>query len=125
MQNKKFRFGPIALTTALTTNLLNPGAASGGVNAGTPNLYILIQHIRVVNKHASIVAKVSLWLGATAGNAAGTEVSFQATPVALGGSVDAYYAGGLRLDVADFLVGGADTATALTIEGEGEIGVAG
>jgi hypothetical protein len=31
--NKIFNFGPIALTTTLTTNLLNPAAASGGVNA--------------------------------------------------------------------------------------------
>jgi hypothetical protein len=29
----------------------------------------------------------------------------------------------LRMDVADFLVGGAGTATALTIEAEAEIGI--
>jgi hypothetical protein len=31
----------------------------------------------------------------------------------------------IRLDTADFLVGGAGTTTALTFEAEGEIGVAG
>jgi hypothetical protein len=35
------------------------------------------------------------------------------------------YYGKIRLDAADFLVGGSNTTTALTIEGEGEIGVAG
>ena len=123
MQNKKFRFGPIALTTSVA-NLLNPGAASGGVNAGTPNLYILLNHVRVVNKHASTIAKVTSYIGATGASAAGTEAGFYLTPVPLGGSVD-WYPVGLRLDVADFLTGTSDTSTALTIEGEGEIGVAG
>ncbi len=125
MQNKKFRFGPVALTTTLTTNLLNPPTASGGTNAGSSSQYILLNHLRIVNKHASIAATASLWLGATGANTAGTEFAFQGTPVAVGGSVDWYGAGGMRLDAADFLVGGSNTATALTIEGEGEIGVAG
>jgi hypothetical protein len=60
-------------------------------------------------------------VGATGANAAGTEVIAQATSVAANSYIDWY--GQLRLDVADFLVGGAGTATALTIQGEGEIGV--
>jgi hypothetical protein len=120
--NKIFRFGPIALTTTLTTNLLNPPAATGGVNAGTSPQYIVLKHIRIVNKTAAI-AKFSLWLGATAANAAGTEVVGTAYSVAANAAFDWY--GQLRIDAADFLVGGADTATALTISGEGEIGVAG
>ena len=118
---KPFRFGPIALTNALTTNLLNPGAASGGVNAGTPNLFILLRHIRVVNKTAGAVT-FSLWLGGTGGNVAGTEVIGQAKSVAANSYEDWY--GALRLDVADFLVGGASANPSLSIEGEGEIGVA-
>lgn len=120
--NKTFRFGPVALTTTLTTNLLNPPTATGGVNAGTSAQYIILKHIRVTNKTAS-AATFSLWLGATAGNVAGSEVIGQAQPVAANSSYDWY--GLLRLDAADFLVGGAGTATALTISGEGEIGVAG
>jgi len=120
--NKTFRFGPVALTTTLTTNILNPPAASGGVNAGASGQYVILRHIRFVNKTGA-AATFSLWLGATGANAAGTEVVGQGLSVAANSAYDWY--GMLRLDVADFLVGGAGTATALSIEGEGEIGVAG
>jgi hypothetical protein len=43
--------------------------------------------------------------------------------VAANSSYDWY--GLLRIDVADFLVGGSGTASALSVSGEGEIGVAG
>ncbi len=119
---KAFRFGPIALTTTTTTNLLNPPAASGGVNAGSSGQFIVLKHIRVVNKTGS-AASFSLWLGATGANAAGTEVVGTGLSVAANSAYDWY--GMLRIDVADFLVGGASTGTALTISGEGTIGVAG
>ena len=122
MQNKQFRFGPIALTNTLTTNLLNPPAASGGVNGGSSGQYIVLRHLRIVNKTGS-AATFSLWLGATGGNAAGTEVVGTALSVAANSAYDWY--GSLRMDVADFLVGGASANTTLTIQGEGEIGVAG
>jgi hypothetical protein len=120
--NKTFRFGPIALTTALTTNLLNPPTATGGVNGGSSSMYIILKHMRAVNKTAGAVT-LSLWLGATGANAAGTEVEAQALSVAANSYIDIY--GLLRLDAADFLVGGSNTATALSLTGEGEIGVAG
>ena len=123
MENKRFRFGPILLTTTLTTNLLNPGTSSGGVNSGTPNHRILLNHIRVVNVHASATGKVSLWLGATAANTLGTEVGWRNFPIPAGTIAD-WYPDNLLLDITDFLVGGADTASCLTIEGEGEIGIA-
>ena len=123
MTNKAFRFGPIALTNTLTTNILNPATTTGGVNGGgSGNLYIILRHIRIVNKTVGAVT-VSLWLGATGANTAGTEFGFQGTSVLANSFVDWY--GYLRLDVADFLVGGAGAATSLSIEGEGEIGVAG
>lgn len=125
MQNKPFRFGPIALTTTLTTNLLNPPTATGGTNAGSSAQYLLIRHVRAVNKTVS-AATISLWLGATTGNVAGTEVIWQATSVPANSVLDWYAGGpGLRLDASDFLVGGASANTAITIEGEGEIGVSG
>jgi hypothetical protein len=120
--NKTFRLGPLALGTTLTTNLLNPPGASGGVNAGSSAQYIILKHVRITNKTAS-AATFSLWLGATGANAAGTEVIGTAQTVPANSSYDWY--GLLRIDAADFLVGGAGTATALTISGEGEIGVAG
>lgn len=119
---KPFRFGPVALTTTLTQNLLNPPAASGGVNAGTSGQFIVLKHIRIVNKTASAVS-FSLWLGASGANVAGTEVVGQGLSVAANSAYDWY--GMLRLDTSDFLVGGAATGSALTISGEGSIGVAG
>lgn len=120
--NKTFRLGPVALTTTLTTNILNPAAASGGVNAGASAQYIILKHLRITNKTGSAAA-FSLWLGATGGNVAGTEVVGSGKSVPPNDSIDWY--GILRLDAADFLVGGAGTASALTITGEGEVGVSG
>lgn len=121
MQNKPFRFGPLALSNVLATDLLRPPTTSGGVNAGASPCYIILKHLRIVNRTTS-AASFSLWLGATGANAAGTEVVGQGMVVQPNQAVDWY--GILRLDYADFLVGGSNTANALTIQGEGEIGVA-
>lgn len=120
--NKTFRFGPVALSNTLTTNILNPATASGGVNAGSSSQYIILKHIRVVNKTAGAVT-CSFWLGATGANAAGTEVIGTGLSVAANSYIDWY--GLMRLDAADFLVGGASALTSLVIQGEGEVGVAG
>jgi hypothetical protein len=120
--NKTFRFGPIALTATPTTNLLNPVTASGGVNAGASAQYIILNHVRIVNKTAGAVT-CSFWLGATGANAVGTEVIAQATSVPANSYIDWY--GKLRLDAADFLVGSAGAVTSLSIQGEGEVGVSG
>lgn len=121
-QNKRFRFGPLALTNTTTTNILNPPTATGGTNGGASPQYIVLSHIRIVNKTAGAVT-FSLWLGGTGGNVAGTEVIGTALSVAANSAFDWY--GSLRLDSTDFLVGGASANTSLTIQGEGEIGVAG
>jgi hypothetical protein len=118
--NKSFRAGPVALSATLTTNLLNPPTASGGVNAGTSSQYIILRHVRAVNKTAGAVS-FSMWLGATGANAAGTEVIGQGQTVAANSSYDWY--GSLRLDAADFLVGGASAGASLSVTFEGEIGV--
>lgn len=121
--NKVIRIGPVALSATLTTNILNPQTLTGGVTTGTSNTatYILLRHIRITNKTTS-AATFSLWIGATGGNAAGTEFMGIATTVPANSFVDWY--GMVRLDAADFLVGGASAGTTLTLEGEGEIGVA-
>lgn len=119
--NKKFNFGPVALTNTLTTNILNPATATGGVNGGSAANYILINHICIVNKTAS-AATFSLWKGATGSNTAGTEVVGIGQSVAANSSFNWY--GIMRFDAADFLVGGSGTSTALSITGEGEVGVA-
>jgi hypothetical protein len=123
MQNKSFRFGPVALTNTYTTNILNPPTATGGVNAGSSSQYIILKHVRVVNKTAGAVT-FRLYIGATGANAAGTEFIGYDLSVAAYSYVD-WYSPGVRLDAADFLVGGASASTSLTIQGSGEIGVAG
>ena len=120
--NKVFRTGPVALSSVLTTNVLNPPTTTGGVNAGSSSQYIVLKHVRIVNKTAGAVT-CSFWIGATGGNVAGTEALFQGTSIPANSYVDWY--GQLRLDAADFLVGGASAATSLSFVGEGEIGVAG
>lgn len=122
--NKAFRFGPVALTTTLTTNILNPNvtALAGPVGFTMTQPYLLLRHIRFVNKTAGAVT-ISIWLGATGANAAGTEVIGIGLSIAANTAYDWY--GQLRLDAADFLVGGSNTATAVSIQGEGEIGVSG
>lgn len=118
MAGKAFRFGPVALSNTLTTNILNPPTTTGGVGAGAPPVRVILRHIRIVNKTGGAVT-FSLWLGATGGNAAGTEVIGQGKSIPANDVYDWY--GQLPLDAADFLVGGASAATSLTIEGEGEI----
>lgn len=99
--------GPLALTTTLTTNVYNQGSAL---------IYDEINHIHIVNKTAS-AATFSLWLGATGANAAGTEL-FNGQNVAANAVYDWY--GRLKMLSTDFLVGGSNTATALTITIEGQ-----
>jgi hypothetical protein len=122
--NKPFRFGPVAMSATLTTNILNPGTTTGGVAATSApydKTFIVLRHVRVVNKTGGAVT-FSLWLGATGANAAGTEVIGQGMSVPANSYVDWY--GQLRLDTADFLVGGASAGTSLSIQGEGEVGIA-
>jgi hypothetical protein len=130
--NKTVRFGPVALTTTTTTNILNPPTLTGGAGlAGTnTSTYIIVRHIRIVN-NTNAAASFALWLGASSANAAGTEIiaggaaTAGALNVSTGVSVAANgvfdWYGQLRLDATEFLVGGAGTATALTFQAEGEI----
>jgi len=121
--NRTFRFGPLAVANA-AGNLLNGTVTSlaGTVNITLTQPVIYLKHIRAVNKTGA-AATVSLYVGATGGSAAGTEVAFNAKNVPANDSVDVYFGGaGLRLDSADFLTGLASAAATITIEGEGEVG---
>ena len=120
--NKIIRMGPVAMSSTLTTNVMNPPTLTGGTGlAGTNTAsYLVVRHIRIVNKTAGAVT-FSLYIGATGGNVAGTEFMGLGTSVAANSYVDWY--GMLRLDTADFLVGGASAATSLTFQAEGEIGI--
>ena len=120
--NKIIRFGPVAMSATLTTNIINPNITSlaGPVGYTQTQPYLIIRHIRIVNKTAGAVT-FSLWLGATGGNVAGTEFIGTALSIAANSAFDWY--GLVRLDAADFLVGGASAGTSLTFEAEGEIGL--
>ena len=122
--NKIINIQPIALTTTLTTNVLNTNITSvaGPVGLTATQPYVILRHIRITNKTVS-AATFSFWKGASAGNVAGTEIIGTGVSVAANSSYDYY--GILRLDSADFLVGGSNTATALTFTAEGEIGFSG
>jgi len=119
--NKIIRMGPSALSNA-AANIVNPPTITGGTGlAGTnSNTYIVIRHIKLVNKTAGAVT-ASLYVGATAGSAAGTEFWVNATSIPANSSIDWY--GMLRLEPADFLSGLAGAATSITFEAEGELGV--
>lgn len=120
--NKLQSFGPVILSATLTTNIIAPATAGAGAAGYTATAtYIILRHIRVVNKTGS-AATVSLWIGATGANAAGTEFGWQAYSVPANSYIDWY--GLVRLEGANgFLVGGSGTAAALTINAEGEVGL--
>jgi hypothetical protein len=122
--NRILNAPPIALTATLTTNIFNVAITSltGPVGYTQTQPYAVVRHARVSNKTGT-AATVSLWKGATGANVAGTEWNWTAVSVPANSYIDWY--GIARFDSGDFLVGGAGTATALTLLLEGEIGLSG
>jgi hypothetical protein len=120
--NKTVRFGPVAMNNAVV-NIINPPTLSAGVGlAGTnTNAYVILTHIRLVNKTAGAVT-ASLYIGASGGSAAGTEFAFSGYSVPASNFIEWY--GRARLDVADFLTGLASAVASITFEAEGELGIA-
>jgi hypothetical protein len=103
MNGNNKRVGPLALTATLTTNVYNQASAL---------IYDNVKQIIVVNKTAAS-HNFTLYVGASAGNAAGTEL-FNGEVVPANTQKSWFY-NNLKLTSADFLVGGADAGTALTI----------
>lgn len=124
MQNKPFRAGPVALANA-AADILNPGTTTGGVNctaAPYNKLRLYIKKVTLVNKTAGAVT-ASLFIGATGGSAAGTEFLVSATSIPANTSIP-YYCNSVPLETTDFLSGLAGASASITIEIEGEIGLA-
>ena len=116
----KRQTGSVQLTTTLTTNILNPPTGAAGVGLTATNQFLILKKLRSVNKTAGNVT-VSLWRGATGANAdAGI---FVWNGLVIGANSFAEWTGNARFDVADFLVGGSNTATAITLEYEYELDV--
>lgn len=91
--------------------------AAANIYAQNALIYDVIKHIHIANKTAG-AATFTLYVGATGGSAAGTEIFFQVT-VAANSTYDWY--GALKLvGNVDFLTGLASAATTLTITVEGE-----
>lgn len=105
----KRTFGPLALTTTLTTNVYNNSSAL---------IYDSLKQLVVTNKTAGAVT-FTLYLGATGANAAGTEL-FTAVSVPANTTNNYYFQPGLKMVSTDFLVGGASANTSITITGIGE-----
>jgi hypothetical protein len=120
--NKIIRFGPVAMVTGSTPNLINPNVTSlaGPVGFTMTQPYVIVKHIRLVNKTAGAIT-VSLYIGATGAAAAGTEFLGTSLSIAANSFLDWF--GLLRLDAADFLTGSASANTSITFEAEGEIGL--
>ena len=104
MANKYFKVGPQALSNTLTTNIYQGGG-------GSDILRDIIKHIHVINKTSSPVS-LSLWIGLSGGNVAGTE--FESARVIPENSVWNWY-GSLPLSSLEYLVGGASAGNALSI----------
>ena len=121
--NKIIRFGPVAMSTAYTLNLINCAitALTGPTGYTQTQPYLIVRHIRIVNTTAT-AATFRMFVGASGGNTAGTEFMGYDTTVPGNSYIDWY--GTLRLDSTDYLVGGASAATTLTFQAEGEIGIA-
>lgn len=123
MQNTPVRFGPVALAAA-AANIINCAITSlaGPVGYTQAQPYLLITHIRIVNKTNAAVT-VSLYIGTTGASAAGTEFLGTALSIPANQPYDWY--GRLKLSATDFLTGLASAATSATFQAEGEIGIAG
>ena len=117
--NTIFRYGPANLT-ASAANLLNPGTVTGGASSPGSSLYIILRHIRIVNR-TNAPHYFSLFIGGTGGSTSGTEFMGYQTVVPPNSAMDWY--GAVRLGTSDYLTGLADTTACLTIEGEGEVGI--
>ena len=94
------RNGPTALTATLTTNVYNNSSAL---------IYDVVTTIEIVNKTGT-AATVTLYIGETGANAAGTEI-FLATSVPANSSI--FWRGRRKLTSADFIVGGASAGSTL------------
>lgn len=121
--NKLIRFGPVALSNTLTTNIVNPTVTSlAGVTGFTMTQpYVVLRHVRVTNVTGS-AATMTMCVGATGATATASN-SFMGFGLSVPANSYIDWYGSLRLDAADFLVGGSGTASALTFEAEGEIGL--
>lgn len=95
--------GPAYLAAAATDIYAPPNSA----------VYVVINHLHIANVTGGAVT-FTLYIGATGGSAAGTEL-FNGYSVAANSSYDAYFSPGIKMVSTDFLSGLASAATSLVI----------
>lgn len=120
---KTLNIPAFALTTSIQ-NILNCalGSLTGPVGFTMTQPYLLITHIRAMNKTAAPV-NCTLYKDATGGSTAGKEFGFSATAIPANDFLD--WDGEARFDAADFLTGIAAANTSITLSIDAEIGTAG
>jgi len=121
MQAAQFTTSP-AFVAAAAANILNGAVSSlaGPVGVTLPQPIVYIKKIQLANATGTGRA-VTLFLGATGGSTAGTEI-LQKT-VAAGDTVSEFWGGnGLKMTSTQFLTGVAAAASAVTISITFEIG---
>jgi hypothetical protein len=100
--------GPAFLSNA-AANIYTPSAST---------IYTLIRQIHLVNVTTAPV-QITLYIGATGGSAAGTEIAKLVT-IAADSYVDLFWPNGLFMASTDFLTGLAGSASAVTITVSGD-----
>jgi hypothetical protein len=119
--NKIERFGPAAMPTAVT-DYVKPAAAGASGTGYTPTAsYIILRHVRVVNKTAA-ACTVTFYLGASGGTTAGTEIWGGLISVAANSFFEVYPL--MRMASTEVVTATCQTVTTLVFEAEGEVGLA-
>lgn len=132
MQNKPFAF-TVTLTGTYTTNLLYPGTFTGGAPTRAPvgwipqgDPYLIIKHVRAMNSDTS-ARTIRTALGASGATPAATNVIFFPLDRSIPASSEIDWYGSMRIDGSNanqYIVGGASTASVVTLQIEGEVGFA-
>lgn len=124
-------YTPGNVTTFVDTGAANTGGTVPAINTAlpitipgptgilVPQMYVVVKHIRVVNRTGSPIS-VSMYKGASAAQVNGTEYAFAGVQVGANSFQDSYTQS--RFDGADFLTGIA-TGVGLTALIDAEIGV--
>ena len=130
-QNKILNCEPAFIATnSLTTvqaggNLFNCSVTTltpGGVGFTGTQPYAILKHIHLTNTLTTSAVNVTLYKGATVSSASGTQFQFSSVSIPAQSYLDWY--GQHRFDSGDYLTGYASLANAVTINMDGEIGLA-
>jgi hypothetical protein len=130
-QNKIFNSEPAYIATnSLSTvqaggNLFNCAVttlAAQGIGFIATQPYAILKHIHLTNTLTTTAVNVTLYKGATVSSASGTQFQFASVSIPAQSYLDWY--GQHRFDSSDYLTGYASLVNAVTINMDGEIGLA-